>query len=243
LQVSGEIQRATLAASSARLDADIKADIHNTSVVLGNPRIIQVLEETTGQRLGDDPQAWKKWWQNENDYYESPKQAVYQDYPNGVKEYQFTFSCFAKGTPVWTKTGRRPIESLKEGDLILAQNVDTGELGYKPVLIRTVRPPTTILKISFDGDMLQTTKGHPFWVAGTGWRMAKELGDGAVLCGLGRASTIKAIESAGEAEAYNLVVAEFNTYFVGTQGILVHDNTPRRPTTAILPGIREKANK
>jgi hypothetical protein len=67
--------------------------------------------------------------------------------------------------------------------------------------------------------------------------MAKELGDGAVLCGLSRATRVRSIESAEEAEAYNLVVADLNTYFVGTSGILVHDNTPRRPTRATVPGV------
>jgi hypothetical protein len=199
-----------------------------------------VLEKTTDQHLGDDPRAWWNWWQNENDYYESPKQDLYQDYHYTVSHYSFSFSCFAKGTPVWTKSGQRAIESLAPGDLVLSQNVDTGELCYKPVLVRTVRPPTSILKITCDGEVLNTTKGHPFWVAGIGWRMAKELGDGAVLSGLHGASKVRSIESAGEAEAYNLVVAEFNTYFVGDSGILVHDNTPRRPTQAVLPGILKK---
>jgi hypothetical protein len=70
--------------------------------------------------------------------------------------------------------------------------------------------------------------------------MAKELSGGAVLCGLGRASQVRSIEPAGEAKAYNLVVAEFNTYFVGERGILVHDNTPRRPTPAAVPGVNTK---
>ena len=37
--------------------------------------------------------------------------------------------------------------------------------------------------------------------------------------------------------AYNLIVADYNSYFVGDRGILVHDNTPRMPTAAILPGL------
>ena len=42
------------------------------------------------------------------------------------------------------------------------------------------------------------------------------------------------------AETYNLVVADFNTYFVGESGILVHDNTPRKPTRAVVPGMLAK---
>ena len=40
-------------------------------------------------------------------------------------------------------------------------------------------------------------------------------------------------------KAHNLVVADFNTYFVGQRKILVHDVTPRRPTTSIVPGLKQ----
>jgi hypothetical protein len=136
-----------------------------------------------------------------------------------------------KGTPVWTKTGIKPIETIELSDLVLAQDVATGELAYKPVLARTVRPPCPILRLALDGEELLATRGHPFWVAGIGWRMAKELDDGAILHGIGGSPRVASIETAGEEKAYNLVVADFNTYFVGKHGILVHDNTPRRSTT------------
>ncbi len=67
--------------------------------------------------------------------------------------------------------------------------------------------------------------------------MAKELKKGSRLHGLGGGSEITSVEPDGEAEAYNLVVADLGTYFVGDRGLLVHDNTPRVPTRAIVPGI------
>jgi hypothetical protein len=70
--------------------------------------------------------------------------------------------------------------------------------------------------------------------------MAKEINGGVRLHGITCAPRIDAIEPAGEAEAHNLVVAEFNTYFVGESGILVHDNTRRRPTRAVVPGLVAK---
>jgi hypothetical protein len=120
---------------------------------------------------------------------------------------------------------------------VLAQDVDTGELAYKPVTGRTVRPPSEILKLKIGEEDVFTTRGHPFWVSGVGWRMAKELGDGAILYAVTGSARLQAVESTGEAEAYNLVVVDFNTYFVGESGILVHDNTPREPTRAIVPGL------
>jgi hypothetical protein len=210
----------------------------NNASTVRNGRISEVLAKTTGQNLGDDPRKWWDYWHKQNEYYVPDQHPVYQQYHDSNEKY--SFSCFAKGTPIWTKMGRRPVESLEVGDLVLSQNVDTGELKYEPVIGRTVRPPSQILKVSTDGDKILATKGHPFWVAGLGWRMAKELGDGAVLCGLSRATRVRSIEPAGEAEAYNLVVAELNTYFVGESGVLVHDNTPRRPTRAAVPGVIAK---
>jgi intein/homing endonuclease len=131
----------------------------------------------------------------------------------------------------------RPIDTLEPGDLVLSQDVNTGELKYEPVLARTLRPPSEIVRISINGEELRATRGHPFWVAGTGWRMAKELGDGAMLHSLSGSTGVRSIKTDGEAEAYNLVVADFNTYLVGEHGLLVHDNMPRTPTRAILPGV------
>jgi len=131
----------------------------------------------------------------------------------------------------------RPIESVELGDLVLSQDVNTGELKYQPVIARTIRPPSPIVKISYGDEHLLSTRGHPFWLTGTGWRMAKEMAGGDVLRGVSGSSVIRSIESAGEAEAYNLVVANFNTYFVGNTGLLVHDNTPRSPSQVMLPGV------
>jgi hypothetical protein len=208
-----------------------------------NERIVTVLANVTDQDLGAEPRAWWDWWQSHNEYDVPEERPVYEtedvsnEYviPEPVQK-----ECFARGTPVWTKTGERPIETLTLGDLVLAQNVETGELAYKPVIRTTVRPPSPLIKIACGGEEILTTRGHPFWVAGVGWRMSKELGDGAALHGVGGSARIEAIEPAGEAEAYNLVVADFNTYFVGTTGILVHDNTPRRPTRATTPGLVAK---
>jgi hypothetical protein len=231
------------------------ARINNASETL-NALIMQALTGVTGQKL-DSPKDWWNWWRDENEYYASDDHPVDQHYYSNTDSYYYGgptyevrnpprppripgMSCFAKGTPVWTKTGRRPIESLELGDLVLSQDISTGELKYQPVIGRTVRPPSPIIRISLEGEELRTTKGHPFWVAGVGWRMAKELGDGAVLHGVIGASRIRSVKPADEAEAYNLVVADFSTYFVGESGLLVHDNTARQSTAFSVPGVAAK---
>jgi hypothetical protein len=37
--------------------------------------------------------------------------------------------------------------------------------------------------------------------------------------------------------AYNLVVEGFHTYFAGEGKYLTHDNTIRRPTNRVVPGL------
>ena len=38
-------------------------------------------------------------------------------------------------------------------------------------------------------------------------------------------------------QTYNLVVADFDTYFVGAERIFTHDVTERKPTRSIVPGL------
>jgi hypothetical protein len=204
-----------------------------------NERIVAVLTRVTEEDLGAEPRPWWDWWQGYNEYDQSEERPLYQtaDISNEYIIPEIQKECFARGTPVWTKTGQRPIESLTLGDLVLAQNVDTGELAYKPVIGRTVRPPSEIVSLSVGGETIRTTRGHPFWVSGVGWRMAKQLEEGAILQGVTGVARIEAVASSSPEEAYNLVVADFNSYFVGERGVLVHDNTPRRPTRAKVPGL------
>ena len=222
-----------------------------------NTILIQALTGATGQNLAT-PKAWWEWWRDQNEYYRTDHPVDRQYYSDTDSYYGgastsvvltpppqpqipgFGMSCFAKGTLVWTKTGQRQIELLEMGDLVLAQNVDTGELCYKPLIARTVRPPSEILAIKLYGEEIRTTLGHPFWVAGAGWRMAKELEDGAILHGITGSNRVVAVEPSTQEEAYNLVVADFSTYFVGESGVLVHDITPRTPTRATLPGLAAK---
>lgn len=146
-------------------------------------------------------------------------------------------SCLVAGTPVWTEQGVRRVEQIRTGDRVLAQDVETGELAYKPVLATTVRPPARTFSIAAAGITLRATGGHPFWVNGSGWQFARDLRPGMCFHGADGSREIESVEPADEAEAFNLVVADFHTYFIGDARILSHDNTPRSPTNALVPGL------
>jgi hypothetical protein len=219
----------------------------NAETAASNGRILAVLEGATGQSLGSEPRAWWDWYQDYTDYYHGGERPVERtrdtsnDYilppiaPSGGGG--GAVECFVRGTPVWTKTGLKPIETLTPGDLVLSQNVNSGEIAYKPVLQRTLRPPGPTMLLSISKEQLRATRGHPFWVDGVGWQMTKELEDGAFLHAISGTATVESIHPSNEEETFNLVVSDFNTYFVGESGILVHDNVPRRPTRCVVPGL------
>jgi len=75
------------------------------------------------------------------------------------------------------------------------------------------------LQIHLGGQMIQTTAEHPFWVQGKGWTAAKELQQGDLL----RSHDGKLVplqetfHYAREATVYNVRIADYHTYFVGSR--------------------------
>jgi len=227
-------------AERVQLAADLASQPHDRQ----NRRVFKALAAVTEQSLPDKPSAWWNWWESYNEY-EWPK-PTYYSYTSESSQYYTRppvqvirrTSCFFAGTPVRTETGLAPIESIQPGDRVLAQDQDTGELAYQVVLRTTLRPPSAMVRIAVGGESIITTLGHPFWVAGQGWKMAKQLAVGDLLHGLHGAAPIETVAPLdGKLQAHNLVVADSNTYFVGQSGLLVHDNEFRRPTRAIVPGL------
>ena len=81
------------------------------------------------------------------------------------------------------------------------------------------------------------TRGHRFWVEGTGWLMAKELPAKSSLHSLNGGLAVEAVEPTDAVDCYNLVVDDFHTFVVGKTQLLVHDKTCPQPTTAATPGL------
>jgi hypothetical protein len=211
----------------------------NYSRQLWNTRIHEVLLTTAGEYASDDPQEWWDYWKDYNEISypdETPTHTTYT-YDNYVSSRVNSASCFAAGTSVWTLNGSVPIESIQVGDLVLSQDPVTGCLDYRPVLQTTVRPPSPTIAVSVGEETIVATRGHRFWVVGEGWRMAKHLNAGDRLHGASFTSNLETAEEGSELEAFNLIVGEFHTYFVGNSKLLVHDNGCPSPTQTIAPGI------
>lgn len=155
--------------------------------------------------------------------------------------------CFPAGTLVATSAGLLPIESVCPGDLVLSQDVRTGEFGYMPVLEVSERVAPAVLRLQFaSGGTIDVTPEHPFHLGDDvgGWVPATRL--------TGHHATAERLVAAGDqagvpsgflrvcrsvvqitgstrsecyAPVYNLVVAEWHAYYVGTDLLLVHNGS------------------
>jgi RHS repeat-associated protein len=85
-------------------------------------------------------------------------------------------ACFTAGTLITTCDGAlQPIETLREGDLVLSRNPDSGEVECKLVVRTFEHLADDVAKLELsaeDGreETLEVTLGHPFWVEGAGGR-------------------------------------------------------------------------
>ncbi len=210
----------------------------NRRVQFWNGRIDTVLNEVTGHETDGRAESWWQWWQEYNDLYVPDEKPVYEmEAEILIRDRVATCECFLPGTLVWTETGPVRIERIRVGDRVLSQNPDTGELAYKLVLQTTVRPDAATVRIGIAGEEICATNGHPLWVAGEGWKMAKNLKPGLRLHTVNGSREITHIEEGPRYEAHNLLVADFQSFFVGNAKVLVHDNSIRQPTAAIVPGV------
>ena len=140
----------------------------------------------------------------------------------------FNPTCFTGDTEVYTDSGLVCIEDIEVGDKVWAYNPETGETELKEVLNVWVKETDEILHVSTsDGETIDTTTNHPFYVEEKGWVAAGNLEIGDILCTVdGDKIEVTDTELEKLAEpisVYNLEVADFHTYFVGEYGVLVHN--------------------
>ena len=244
-RMANEAQYAALT-TEAQLEGDVEAiDQHNAPIKETNARATALLARIAGRDLGDNRQAWQAWATDLQGYAFVP-QKTSQETSTVVEQVPISFqpqsyvpviengltmttfghaSCFAAGTPVRTLDGLRPIEKIEAGDQVLAQDTKTGALSYQAVVTAFHNPPNATLRVRLGDESIVATGIHRFWKAGSGWIMARELKPGDSLRTLGGVSTVSSVEDEPIQPVFNLEIANGQSFFVGNQGALVHDNS------------------
>ncbi|MEK6261387.1 MAG: polymorphic toxin-type HINT domain-containing protein [Planctomycetota bacterium] len=231
-----------------------KRDDRNDALAAINSRIGIVLAKVTGDDEPRSPDEWWNWWADYSGTLpqdQSQKQIVIVEEntdsipefvpPPRLPDWRRQSSCLVAGTPIWTDRGFVGVEKIAAGDCVLAKDIDSGELAYKPVLHTTVRQPVPVRKFVVDGQPVVASSGHNFWVSGSGWTKTRELIPQQPIHTVVGMARVESVEDEAEpAPVYNLVVADFHTYFVGPAMLLSHDVLPPRPTNVKVPGLAMK---
>ncbi|MEP6018978.1 MAG: Hint domain-containing protein [Paracoccaceae bacterium] len=81
---------------------------------------------------------------------------------------------FAPGTEVLTPEGKVAIEELREGDMVVARDEDTGQSGVFPVTAVMKAESTNVRWFTLEAENGRSTRlgltgGHPMFVVGKGW--------------------------------------------------------------------------
>ena len=147
-------------------------------------------------------------------------------------------NCFKKGTLVLTEDGHKKIEDIKVGDKVYAYSEKTNEKSLKRV-VRLFRNKTKkwinlyiYNKNNKKVEKIDCTPGHKFYLPlFKKWVSANELVRGTLLLledgsySIVLKNIIEELET--EEETYNFEVEDYHNYYVGNQGVLVHNRNCR----------------
>ena len=138
-----------------------------------------------------------------------------------------TSYCFVAGTLVTTEDGQEPIEEIEVGDKVLSEDETTGEVAVKTVTETYINETDELIHICVNGETISATPTHPFYVDKLGWTLARSLRAGDVLVlSNGELVTVEWVQHEileSPIKVYNFEVQDFHTYFVGENGVFVHN--------------------
>ena len=150
-----------------------------------------------------------------------------------ISLYTLSCQCFTGDTLVSTEDGDVRIDEIRPGDKVWTNNVETGEKELQEVKsVKETKTDIIVHVITDDGNEIQTTMFHPFyvkdesketlgnWVAASNLKKGDELltEDGKNI----KVSEVRVQKLDEEITVYNLEITEVHTYYVAG-GVLVHN--------------------
>ncbi|WP_228484343.1 polymorphic toxin-type HINT domain-containing protein, partial [Leptospira borgpetersenii] len=138
--------------------------------------------------------------------------------------------CFVEGTLVLTGRGLKTIEKIKVGEEVLAYDPKTEAQTFKSVVRLFQNETEELVKIKFGNDMeVVTTPGHRFFTDNRGFVLAGELTKEDLLFDKSEQSvrihTIEKETLKEKTRVFNFEVADYHTYYVSEECILVHNDS------------------
>lgn len=150
-------------------------------------------------------------------------------------------TCFAAGTLVHTKEGLKPIEEIKIGDWVLSYPDDQlrpdhrrekHEYTYRQVTQTFVTEDQPLSRMiiahlaSGAKETIFVTENHPIYCKGHGWVPVSEIDNTPGVVEnfyFGNLIVFRLYHEVTRGRVYNFEVDEFHTYYVGEQGMWVHN--------------------
>jgi RHS repeat-associated protein len=127
----------------------------------------------------------------------------------------------------------KPIVDVRIGDKVMAKDPKTGKRGPRTVTAELLHRDNDLVDLEVSGPdgkavTIHTTSHHPFWDATThSWVEAGRLTPGHTLKSAdnSQVTLTRVVSRPGEADMYNLTVADLHTYYVlaGATPVLVHN--------------------
>ncbi len=153
---------------------------------------------------------------------------------NGICPFVAKNNSFSIGTPVHTQKGLIAIEDIQIGDMVWSYNETSGEQEWNEVIhlihgYQKEKSDLVILTLK-NGKIITTTAEHPFFVVGHGWQNAEMLVAGGILSLIN--GNLEIAEVTFEKQVislYNLSIVDAHTYYIGDDGILVHNVNKKKP--------------
>ncbi len=144
--------------------------------------------------------------------------------------------CAPKRRDTLANGERRPIKDVREGDMVLATDPETGETGAREV-VATLPHTDQLLTLRLSSGDVATTEDHRYWNAtDREWQESQHLDEGdRLLTADGDEVTVEGLDwtTLHTAAAYDLDIAGIDTYYVGAgkDEVLVHNCNWGNPST------------
>ncbi len=222
---------------------------YNADVDRVNGRAAMALKVAAGDDRGPKPDAWRRWAAEIDEMCSSvpPRSRdMLQDdtKPPASNDARARLASFGKGTPVWTRSGLRPVDDLRAGDLVLTQDPAGGALAFEPIL--TIRRAASGLArpIAIGEATIVATDLERLWRPGRGWIVAGELRPGDPVRTLGGLARVTLVGDVKPQPVFHVQVFGGRGIFVGPAGILAHDDRVHNPVPVpfdSLSGDRQAA--